>query len=158
MEYVTLALTTILLLLASINDILYYKVPNKITFPAMIIGLLLCGFPFTVKSYYRLTWLFIFFFIGMFRIMGMGDLKLCMAVLCLRGPMETAIMMFVGSVLLFIYCLLSDKEETLDFLKSLLNNFLYHTGVLKLSNNVYPFALFLALGYSMNIFLLQFVG
>ena len=66
-------------------DAKYRRVPNYITFPAMVIGLLLAGFPFTKESYIRLFALLIIFLLGQNRLMGMGDLKMIMAVAALRG-------------------------------------------------------------------------
>lgn len=146
----SLIFVTIVLSVAATTDLLSLKVPNKLTFPAMLIGLLLCGFPFSKESYIRLLWCVLFFFIGYFRIMGMGDLKLCMAVLCIRGIDETWKMMLFGACTMFIYCMFAEPEQTKLYVRSFFRSFLCHTKFIWRSDTVYPFALFLALGYGFN--------
>ncbi len=146
----SLIFVTIVLSVAATTDMICLKVPNKLTFPAMALGLLLCRFPFTSESRLRLLWCIVFFIIGYFRIMGMGDLKLCMSVICLRGIGETWKMMLFAACAMFFYCLVSEPNQTKLYVKSLFRSFVYHTKPISDSDSVYPFALFLAIGYGFN--------
>lgn len=140
-------------MVAAVTDVLYLTVPNLITFPVMIAGLLLCGFPVTRESYIRLAWMFVFFVIGYFRIMGMGDLKLCMAVISLRGIGETWRMLLAAAVLMLLFCIVTDTHDTIINLKLTVKSFIYNTKFKCFSAALYPFAMFLALGYTINIIL-----
>lgn len=145
----SLAVTLAVLAAASCTDMHSYKIPNKVTFPAMAAGLLLCGFPFSARAYIRIAWMCLFFVIGSFRIMGMGDLKLCMAVTALRGIEETWPMMLAGSLILFLYCLFLDPEEAKRGLRDLYCMLKYRVRPAR-TRRAYPFAVFLALGYGAN--------
>ena len=71
---ITFLFTVGLLIFSAITDLKYRKVYNFITFPSMLLGLILAGFPFAGESYYRLLWMVVLLIIGTFRVMGMGDL------------------------------------------------------------------------------------
>ena len=83
----------------------------------MLLGLILAGFPFAGESYYRLLWMVVLLIIGTFRVMGMGDLKLCMAIVALRGAEEAAGMVLVGILLLLTFSFITNKAATLRMLK-----------------------------------------
>lgn len=151
MGRITLLLTLIMLLVSSITDYKYRKVFNEVTFSAMLLGLLLNGFPLSVNSYYKLLWMLVFFFIGSLGIMGMGDLKLCMAVIAMRGIEETSMMLLFGIFFLLLYCLLDDRKNTLLMIKDTYNTIFYHMPVIKRSDKKYPFAVFLSFGYIVRI-------
>lgn len=144
-------ITVIILLIAVYTDVRYRKIPNIIVFPSMAIGLLLCGFPFRWESYYRLIWVFFFFFLGSFRLMGMGDLKLCMAITILRGIEESSLMLFFGSISLLVYCFITERNNTLLMLKDTYYFFAYNTKIIKRSDKQYPFAVFLSIGYVLAV-------
>lgn len=153
MERITMAIALAVLTVSAVTDVLYLKVPNGITFPAILAGLALSGFPVTRESGERMLWLLLFFMGGSLRIMGMGDLKLCMAVLSLRGIDEVWKMLLAGSAILFAYCMASDTENTCAYVKELAGAAIYRTRVTRHLNTptaAYPFALFLALGYTAN--------
>lgn len=146
----SLVITLAVLMVAAVTDATSYHIPNLLTFPAIIVGLLLCRFPFSVESWIRVIWLAIFFALGTLHIMGMGDLKLCMAVLALRGIGETWRMLLAGAILLFMYCLVTQPDSTVYALKSLWRAFRYHIRQPDQPRPVYPFAIFLGLGYMIN--------
>lgn len=150
MENLTLTITLCILIVASCTDIQYQKVPNIITFPGILIGLICSVYPYPLCLIYKIGWLIIYMVIGSLRIMGMGDLKLCMAVLALRDPIEAAIMLLAGTSLLFLYCLATESKNMVETLMDTVHMLFYQTGPVKRSENIYPFAVFLALGYSFN--------
>lgn len=153
MDNLTLMITLCILIIASCTDVQTQKVPNIVTFPAMVVGLIFSLYPNPFETVIRIGWIVVLLVIGSMRIMGMGDLKLCMAVMTLRGAQEASIMLFTGSILLLIYCLVTEEKDTVESIKDLIRMFVYHTGIVKRSDNIYPFAVFLALGYSINFIL-----
>ncbi len=81
----------ILLTIAAITDIMYRKIPNALTLPAVIIGLVyhayltgVDGFLFSTGGVFLgIGSLFLFYLLGM---MGAGDVKLMGAVGSILGP------------------------------------------------------------------------
>ncbi len=146
-EITTLILTIILLLISAISDLLYRRVYNVATFTAMFLGLLIGGFPLSWNCYYRLLWMAVFFLLGQTHMMGMGDLKLCMAVIALRGIEEASWMLLYGALLMLLYCFVTDRTNTILMLKDTYSTIFYHTPIIKRSTKKYPFAVFLAGGY-----------
>lgn len=144
---ITFLFTGGILIFSTITDLKYRKVYNFITFPSMLLGLILAGFPFAGESYYRLLWMVVLLIIGTFRVMGMGDLKLCMAIVALRGAEEAAGMVLVGILLLLTFSFITNKAATLRMLKDTYYTLFYKTGIIHRKRIEYPFAFFLALGY-----------
>lgn len=150
MSKLSFIITIVILVISAYTDLKYRKVLNIITFPSMMLGLILCKFPFTGESLYRLLWMLIFFALGYFRMMGFGDLKLIMAVTALRGIEESSGMLLTGILLLLIYCFFTDRKNTVLMLKDTYSTIFYHTPVLKRSDKEYPLAAFLAVGYAVT--------
>lgn len=144
---VSVIFTIMILVVSAASDLLYRKVYNIVTFPSMLVGLLLSRFPFSANSYYRLLWMVIFFFLGQTRLMGMGDLKLCMAVIALRGIEEASLMLLAGAIFMLLYCFWTDRPNTILMLKDTYSTIFYSTPVIKRLDKQYPFAVFLACGY-----------
>lgn len=140
-----------MLLVSCYTDVKYRKVFNKITFPCMVLGLMLAGFPTTIESYARIGWLFVFFILGSTGLMGMGDLKLSMAILCLRGIEETFQMLITGIFLNLLFCFITDPRTTIAAIKSVLDMFLFRTKLIRYSKKDYPFAVSLTIGYFVTI-------
>lgn len=65
---ITFLFTGGILIFSAITDLKYRKVYNFITFPSMLLGLILAGFPFAGESYYRLLWMVVLLIIGTFRV------------------------------------------------------------------------------------------
>ena len=151
MSKLSFIITIIILIISAYTDLRYRKVLNIITFPSIVLGLVLFKFPFTGESLYRLLWMMIFFALGYFRMMGLGDLKLIMAVTALRGIEESSGMLLAGISLLLMYCFLKDRKNTVSMLKDTYSTIFYHTPVIKRSNKEYPLAAFLFLGYIITI-------
>lgn len=150
MDKLSFIITIIILAISAYTDLKYRKVLNVITFPSMALGLFLCKFPFTCESISRIVWMLIFFALGYFRMMGLGDLKLIMAVTALRGIEESSGMLLAGILLLFVYCFFTDRKNTVLMLKDTCSTIFYHTPVIKRSDKEYPLAAFLAVGYAVT--------
>ena len=143
----SLIIALFMLSISAYTDYTHRLVLNKLTFPCMGIGLLICIFVSPFDAGVRLIWIILFFFFGMLKIMGLGDLKLCMALIALRGIMETSYTLLFGALFLFLYCLMTEPKTTALVLKDTAAFFLSGKSIQKRSDKTYPFALFLALGY-----------
>lgn len=144
-----------MLSISAYTDYTRRLVLNKLTFPCMGIGLLMCAFVSPFDAGVRLIWMILFFFFGMLKIMGLGDLKLCMALIALRGIMETSYTLLFGVLLLFLYCLMTEPKTTVLVLKDTAMFFFSGKSIQKRSNKTYPFALFLALGYPIAYYICE---
>lgn len=153
MQRISLVLTLTILTSAAITDLRTSRVPNFLTLPFLPIGLLLCGFPLSPESYNRIVWLIVFFFFGTFRLMGMGDLKLCMAVIALQGIQKASVMLLAGILILLSYCMVTEKKQTIQMLKDTANFFLHGIKIPHRIDRAYPFALFLAMGFGCTFFI-----
>lgn len=147
LEILTQSLTMITLICAAYSDVKSRRIPNNLTFPVMGIGLLLAGFPFRAEAYIRIAGWLVLYMVGRARLMGMGDLKLCMAVLCMRGIHDTWVMFVSGLLIMTCYCFITDRENTIYAFKNVYNMIFYHGKLVIQSTKKYPFAVFLALGY-----------
>lgn len=141
------ACTCFLLIVSSLCDFTMRKIPNIVTFPFMILGLYWVDFPFSKESYIRIMGCICLFCFGSLRLMGLGDLKLIMAVLCMRGIQESMMMTVTGILFLFIYILFEDYTEVIHTYKNLYQSFLYGIPVRVQSKKTYPFAVFLCMAY-----------
>jgi len=91
MRALLLIILICLLVISAIIDIKWKKIPNVLTFPAMIIGLVAHGFKNGASGFLYsieglllgLALLIVFYFMGM---MGAGDVKLMGAVGSILGP------------------------------------------------------------------------
>ena len=144
---ITLIFTIIILLISFITDIKTRKIYNIITFPSIITGLIISAVFHDGLLLYRIIWLFAFYFIGTLGMMGMGDLKLIMSIIALRGIGEAAYSLLFGSLLLLIYCLITNHKVMIETLKDTLHYIVLHTPMPKRSDTKYPLASFIALGY-----------
>lgn len=127
-------------------DIKCRRIPNIITFPSMLLGLLLI-LPFPKELLTRIIWMAVFFAVGSLRLMGMGDVKLCMAVLALRGITEASCMIFLAILFNFAYALVSEPSSTVSVFKDLFDAVFYKTKMVCHSEKEYPFAVPLAIAY-----------
>lgn len=147
LETLTQSLTMITLICAAYSDVKSRRIPNNLTFSVMGIGLLLAGFPFRAEAYIRIAGWLVLYMVGRARLMGMGDLKLCMAILCMRGIHDTWVMFVSGLLIMTCYCFITDRENTIYAFKNVYNMIFYHGKLVIQSTKQYPFAVFLALGY-----------
>ena len=153
MDIIKITITIIILIISGISDIKYYKIPNFITFPGMIIGLLLSGFPVKTEGWVALGLLVLLFFVGMFRIMGMGDLKLIMALVAINGLSETSVIVLTGVLFLMVYCFVTDYRSMVLSLKNTFHFFVMNMPISKINDVQYPLGFFMALGYPIAFYI-----
>lgn len=84
--YIAYVATLAVLLLSSVWDIRFCRIPNLFTIPAILAGIVLSGLRHPVTLSVILPCCIILFFLGFLPVLGKGDLKLIMAVTALCGP------------------------------------------------------------------------
>ena len=143
---------------AAICDAKYYKIPNSITFPAILIGLALSGLLSWKLLVARFLMLVLLFWLSDIRLMGMGDLKLLMAIIALRGTDEAIFTLLIACIFMFFYCCLKDTQTTVISVKNVAIRII---GKMKnpaenITGIVYPFAPFIFIGYIATFLLVYF--
>ena len=152
-EIITVTLTLAILPVCAVTDAISYRSPNALTFPAMLLGLCASLATAPTEAVFRLFLAVVLFYLGRLRIMGMGDLKLWMAVLFLRGGYESSLMMLFAVAFMFLYCLMTDGNSAFSFLKHIASLFTGKAYVKKGPSKEYPFAVFMAAGYPLALLL-----
>lgn len=136
-------ITGIVLIIATINDLINRKISNYITIPAFFVGIVLTLLYDPKGIVLKIFFIALYFFIGMLGIIGLGDIKLLMAITCIYGVENTAYIFFGAVILLFLYCFITRPGETIKMIKNTINVFLYKTKVIVYSKEKYPFAVFM---------------
>lgn len=134
-----------LLMIAAFFDLETEKIPNWITFPGIILGLFL-GTPSPAE---KILGLLLFFFLGMFHLMQMGDLKLLMMIHTFLGFFPALFIAGIAALLLILYALIIKKikgKELKDMLFSNVFQMLTLKKVIYTEQESYVFAPFLFLG------------
>ena len=146
------ALSAIVLVIATAFDLKKGQIPNVIVFPAMalafalsVVGVCVKGFSWGYFSRYILT-ASVFFF-GILRLMGMGDIKLIMTLSLCNSPLTIFAMLAVGAVLLVAVQAIKAPKETSDQIHYTLTTI--SAGALPKARNkkTIPFAPYLLMGY-----------
>jgi len=107
-------LSTVLLLSAAIIDYKTRRVPNALTFPFILIGLILTAFINPYDYILKGVSLLLLFGIGAFNCVGLGDIKLLMALCLLWNPIYTFISYAIASVLIFVVDSIRHPENVLN--------------------------------------------
>lgn len=107
--------TAILLLICSICDMLTERIPNKIIFPAMLISLGWCIYIFTVDAWsggLRLLLCIAIFAFGALDLIGLGDIKVFMALALLNPPVKTLLSIAIGAIVFVVVQVIFFPKET----------------------------------------------
>lgn len=99
-HYISLSLSLVILIISAITDTKKGKIYNKVTMPAIAIGIILSFIVSLKTGLIAILSLIALFFLGMTKLFGMGDLKLLMALSSLLGIISSAII-FILSCLVF---------------------------------------------------------
>lgn len=117
-----LAVRIILLLLslviASYFDIKNHKIPNKLTLPLIVVSTILFVLN-PLKTALDLLSIPVLFFLGVFGVMGFGDVKLLMSVSLMFGYKFTFQSIVLALISLVIYVLIKDAKCVFDALINL---------------------------------------
>lgn len=105
----------IILLIATVYDLKYRIIPNWLLCIGGIIGLLS---PRTMCSYTeKIICIVVIFIIGMFHLMGMGDVKLWTVMAMYIGLIKSVCIMGIAAVFLILFQLLRNRKETAKLLR-----------------------------------------
>ena len=147
-----IGITAGILLISSYTDLTRRKVYNKVTYPAIIAGLILCSVTSIRHLPERMLSLAVWFFMGALHLMGMGDLKLLMAVCAIWGFRTSLYSLLSGCLLLAAYSTVMDPKEMKEAVINVGNFLFYHTPVPTKDRKAYPFAVFLSAGTTAVLF------
>lgn len=92
-------LTLIMLGILSYTDFTTQKIPNKITFPFFVIGLMMSGFPNMIG----IALIVILFLMGTYYILPMGDVKMFMALCFMVGGIVSLYTLALSQFLLIAF-------------------------------------------------------
>ena len=130
------------------------RIPNAVTFPAILLGLALCyclcSFTYFLQCCAAILLLFLAGAIG---IAGMGDIKLLMSVASVSGFLPTVITLGLSAILLVLHSACVNWRGTMAELKTVV--WAIGIGDLRLINRQgekRPFAPYLAAGYTIIAF------
>ena len=120
-QYIQFTAALVTLILASIWDIRTHRIPNAVTIPAILIGLVLTAIfrldtmPLTVIA------LVLLFFFGALNLMGQGDIKLIMAITAICGLTAALISTGIAAILIVGIQILLYPNETASEAKNVLS-------------------------------------
>src|SRR5215469_3761711 len=97
------AMATAVAVVAAITDVRSRRIPNRITYPAMIAGLVLQIAAYGFRGLLQgleggLLFGIVFFLFYIIRAMGAGDLKLAVALGCILGPADSVRVLFATAL------------------------------------------------------------
>lgn len=144
-------ISMVLLILASVTDIKYKKIPNIITLSGICIGIIFNVVSAVIlRTYGQMIINFIvmilLFFIGMTGILGLGDIKLLIALTALNGALPAIMTAGFGSLYVIIISLITGTKEAKGELKMGIQTILLRLPVYKYGRSV-PFAPYMLAGY-----------
>lgn len=95
-HYITSIACTVFLVICSITDVKSRKIKNAVTFPAIITGLVLTALNSLTDLAVACVAIILLFVIGFFRKKSLGDIKLLMGTVALKGVTATLFSLFAG--------------------------------------------------------------
>lgn len=140
-------LCSIMLLIATCCDLRTRRIPNALTLPAVVIGMVITGLYDGKAAFAAAAVILGIFFVGMTGILGGGDLKLLMALTAFCGVFPMLIATGAASVLILITEGIRWPKETWSAIKSGLCFFTGKTTGEKQGRRV-PFAPYLLCGFA----------
>lgn len=113
MDPATIAASVFVAVIATVCDCRTGRIPNLLTFPAMLSGLVYAFVQYGIGTgIERCVLLIILFLIGALSLVGMGDLKLMMALGALNGLQCLAVTVLIAALLLLSVEIVRHRKET----------------------------------------------
>ena len=136
----------IVLLIAAICDIKYKKIPNWLICIGLTIGLIS---PWTMCSYKeKIFSIVLIFFVGMWKLMGMGDIKLWTVMAMYIGLIKSCYVMGVAAFLLIFHQLIKNRRETIQVLSLTAKEVFFTKKMHFFEQESYPFSPYICTGFS----------
>lgn len=148
LDIISTSITIIMLIIATVIDRKTRKIPNWLTFPCIIGGTVISFFSSVNCGITAIISLIVLFILGMTGFLGIGDLKLIMAVTALQGPIAGFISLVIAACLLVYTHVI--KQKNVVNMKRLIDKDLVCEGI------KVPFAQYILLGYAIFFFLTKF--
>lgn len=148
LDIISISITIIMLVIAAIIDRKTRRVPNWLTFPCITVGIVTSFFSGLNCGVTAIISLIVLFILGMTGFVGIGDLKLIMAVTTLQGPIAGFITLVIAACILVYTHVIKQKYPV--NMRRLINKDLACEGV------KIPFAQYILLGYMIFFFLTKF--
>lgn len=119
LDIITIAITIIFLVIASVMDIKTMRIPNYLTLSAFGTGLVLsfinCGWK---TALIRLTVVVALFFVYMLHLLAGGDIKMLMALTMLQGPIAMLVSVIIGNLVLLGITAIRSPQMAADYIRS----------------------------------------
>lgn len=148
LDIISTSITIIMLIIATVIDRKTRKIPNWLTFPCITAGIIISFLSSVNCGITAIISLIVLFILGMTGFVGIGDLKLIMAVTALQGPIAGFISLVIAACLL-VYTHVIKQKNTVN-MKRLIDKDLACEGI------KVPFAQYILLGYAIFFFLTKF--
>lgn len=129
---------TALTAVAAVFDFKTSRIPNLLIWPGMAAGFVLV-LVFHQPLIPRLIGMAVVFFAGMFRIAGLGDIKLWMMTILYAGVLPFLYILLLACCCLFLYCALTDWENFIQIFRGFFMKLFTHVYYLSPQKG-YPFA------------------
>lgn len=147
-QIISVAACLLALSVSSVYDMKYRRVPNTVTFPMMLAGLLLTCVMELHLLPYKLLYASCLFFFGMTGLLGLGDIKLLIGLGTVWKPEYALFCAALASLFIFLHHILRRRTELGSlFQKSCLCLLHLRPTQERNSDNSAPFAPYLFLAY-----------
>ena len=139
-------LLLLILLAVACFDIQTHKIPNSICLYSGFLGFLMCDAD--PKMYAtRIVGILFIFFLGMLRMMGLGDIKLWMAATACIGFLPATYGLGLGAFFFAVFSVLHKPQESISIIKDMfISIFKYGRFPKRWEQPEYPFAPFIFTG------------
>ena len=143
--------SVLLCIIAAWTDVKTKKIPNWLILSGLAGGLLLNFWvnPLPVKEHIlRGVFVLVILLVGMFRLLGLGDIKFWCVLTVVIGPVRSSIIVAAASVLLVIYAMIKDKDAVSTIAVTVVDvaqEKKVRPEVLGMRNRGYPLAVFMLL-------------
>lgn len=103
----------VFVMIASAEDLQTRKIPNILILYGILVSLLfdVCLYPQSLQIILLKTMsLILIFFFGMFRLLGLGDIKLWMVITCFLGIIQSSLIICISAVLLILWQFITNRS------------------------------------------------
>lgn len=133
----------IAMIICAVTDIRKHKIYNFVTFPLIIFGLIFGP----DVLYVRILWVLFLFILGMFSIIGLGDIKLWMGMGTVMGVLNACYSMMAACIFFIAILSIFDKKDRMIIYTHLKNIMLNQKPHMITDEKPKPFAPYMLAGF-----------